>query len=259
MSSNFKKPFSTPNLNIFETSEDASIYVAHLIAALIRERQKQGQHAVLGLATGTTPKIVYQELIRMHNIEGLSFSNVISFNLDEYYPIPSNDERSFSYFMHNHLFQHVDIAPHNIHIPNFNCSNADIINHCVDYDQKIIKAGGIDIQLLGIGRNGHIGFNEPGSDFDSVTRLVDLDMATKEDALRDFISLEEVPSHAISIGIHNISRAKKIILLALGERKSKIIKTALQGEVTTMLPASVLQDLSQVEFVLDKEAGMLLG
>lgn len=246
-------------LNLFADAEQASLHVAHQIADLIRDKQQQGQPAVLGLATGNTPKGVYQELIRLHQHEGLSFSNVISFNLDEYYPILPDDRQSYTYFMRQYLFKHVDMKPSQIHIPHTDFSEEGIAQYCQDYDDKIESLGGLDMQLLGIGRNGHIGFNEPGANFDSKTRLVNLNATTREDAKAAFGSMDKVPHKAISIGVETISQAKKIVLLAFGERKSDIMKQAIYGDITTEVPASILQKLPQVEYVLDGEAAVELS
>lgn len=245
-------------LHLFPDAEQASLYVAQQIAALIRQRQDQGKSAVLGLATGNTPKLVYKELVRMHQQEGLSFSNVISFNLDEYYPIIPEDKHSYTYFMQKYLFAHIDIKPYNIYIPNTDSSADRIPQYCRAYEHKISGFGGIDLQLLGIGRNGHIGFNEPGTSFHATTRLVNLHSVTREDAQNDFGSITNVPHQAISIGIHTIVQAKKILLLALGQKKSDIIYQALKGEITIQVPASILQSLPQAEYVLDREAGAKL-
>lgn len=245
-------------LKLFQDAEAASLFVAHQIAELIREKEKQAKPAVLGLATGNTPKGVYQELIRLHRNEGLSFKNVISFNLDEYYPILPDDQQSYTYFMRQYLFKHVDIKPEQTHIPHTDFSEEGIAQYCQDYEDKIQSLGGMDFQLLGIGRNGHIGFNEPGSDFESKTRLVNLDSLTREDAKAAFGSLDKVPEKAISVGVQTISKAKKILLLALGERKSEIMQQAINGEITTEVPASFLQSLSQAEFVLDASAARAL-
>lgn len=258
MSQTTNLPTKTKNLQLFDDSAQASIYVAHQIATLIRERQKQAKPVVLGLATGKTPKMVYRELVRLHQEEDLSFANVISFNLDEYFPIKPEDKQSYTYFMHKYLFKHIDIKPSNIHIPHIECTPDNISQYCNAYEHKIKSSGGIDLQLLGIGRNGHIGFNEPGTSFCTSTRLVNLHPQTRQDAQADFGTLTNVPYQAISIGIHTIAQAKKILLLALGEKKSEIIKNALQGEVTPQVPASILQNLPQVEYVLDREAAASL-
>ncbi|PJX28514.1 glucosamine-6-phosphate deaminase [Psychroflexus sp. S27] len=254
MKKNIQTTSTHKKLNLFQDAEAASLFVAHQIAELIREKEKQAKPAVLGLATGNTPKGVYQELIRLHRNEGLSFKNVISFNLDEYYPILPDDQQSYTYFMRQYLFKHVDIKPEQTHIPHTDFSEEGIAQYCQDYEDKIQSLGGMDFQLLGIGRNGHIGFNEPGSDFESKTRLVNLDSLTREDAKAAFGSLDKVPEKAISVGVQTISKAKKILLLALGERKSEIMQQAINGEITTEVPASFLQSLSQAEFVLDASA-----
>ncbi len=239
-------------------ANEASIYAANQIAELIRLQQKRGKPAVLGLATGNTPKMVYQELIRLHHNEGLSFHNVITFNLDEYYPIGPEDIQSYTYFMRQYLFSHIDIKPNNIHIPHTDFSPERIKDYCKNYEDKIASFGGLDLQLLGIGRNGHIGFNEPGSDFDSTTRLVNLHPLTRKDAEVNFGTIENVPHQAISIGIHTIIQAKRILLLALGEAKSEIISKALNGEISIDVPASLLQTIPHIEYILDRDAAALI-
>lgn len=239
-------------------ANEASIYAARQIAELIRLQQKLGKPAVLGLATGNTPKMVYQELIRLHQNEGLSFHNVISFNLDEYYPIVPEDKQSYTYFMRQYLFSHIDIKPNNIHIPHTDFSPERIEDYCKDYEDKIASFGGLDLQLLGIGRNGHIGFNEPGSGFDSTTRLVNLHQLTRKDAEVNFGTIDRVPHQAISIGIHTIIQAKRILLLALGEAKSEIISKALNGEISIEVPASLLQTIPHIEYILDRDAAAFI-
>ncbi len=258
MSNTFNKHTRVNSLTYFDDAEQASIYTAKQIAELIIEQQKQAKPAVLGLATGNTPKVVYQELIRLHQNEGLSFHNVISFNLDEYYPIGPEHIRSYTFFMREYLFKHIDIKPENIYIPHTVCSPDRIEDYCKYYEDRISSFGGLDLQLLGIGRNGHIGFNEPGSSFESTTRLVNLHSLTREDAHTDFGTIDKVPQQAISIGIHTITQAKKILLLALGEKKSEIISKALKGEISTQVPASILQTLSHVEYILDRDAAALI-
>lgn len=258
MINNFNTHSKVNNLTLCSDAEQASIYAARQIAELIREQQKKGKPAVLGLATGNTPKQVYQELIRLHQNESLSFHNVISFNLDEYYPIRPEDNQSYTYFMRINLFSHIDIKPHNIHIPHTDCLPDRIQHYCADYEEKIASFGGLDLQLLGIGRNGHIGFNEPGSSFDSTTRLVTLDSLTRKDAEANFGTIENVPHQAISIGIQTIIQARKILLLALGKEKSEIISKALNGEISTQVPASLLQTIPQVEYILDRDAAALI-
>lgn len=251
---NTYKHSTISNLMLFKQAEHASVFVAQEIANLILSKQAQGEFAVLGLATGNTPKGVYRELIRLHREENLSFGNVVSFNLDEYYPIEPDNDQSYFYFMREHLFKHIDMKPDNIHIPHATCGADSISQFCKDFEDKIASFGGLDLQLLGIGRNGHIGFNEPGSSFDSKTRLVNLHDVTRADAEADFGSLEQVPQQAISVGVQTISQAKKILLLALGERKSKIMNKVFNGEITREAPASILQSLPQVQYILDHEA-----
>lgn len=247
------------NIRIFSTPEMASQQAARQIADVILAKQKNGEQAVLGLATGNTPKKVYLELVRMHQNEGLSFKNVVSFNLDEYYLLSPDHPLSYHRFMQTQLFDHVDILPQNIHLPSGTWEKEKVEQYCMEYEEKIKQHGGIDIQLLGIGRNGHIGFNEPGSVQDSYTRLIDLHPITRMDAAEDFKGLHHVPTQAITMGIQTITAAKKILLLALGERKSEIIKRTMKDEITTEIPATFLRTRPDIEFVLDRGAASLLG
>lgn len=214
--------------------------------------------AVLGLATGNSPKKLYEELIRLHRIEGLSFKNVITFNLDEYYPMSANSYLGYKFFMQENLFNHIDILPENCHIPNGETSLEQIKQHCEEYDELIQNTGGIDFQLLGIGRNGHIGFNEPGSQVSSVTRLITLDRVTRSDAGPDFMGLANVPRKAITMGVHTILTARRIVLLAWGEKKADIIKMAVEGPVSQFVPATYLQNHRNTSFVTDEAAAALL-
>ena len=236
---------------IFDESKEASKMVANEIAILIKIKQKEKKSCVLGLATGSSPISVYQELVRMHKEDGLSFSNVISFNLDEYFPMNSSDSQSYHHFMNVHLFSHVDINSENIYIPDGNLEIDEVNNHCKKYDKIIAGLGGIDFQLLGIGRTGHIGFNEPGSNYNSLTRIVHLNYITRNDARKAFYGIENVPTTAITMGINTIRKSKRIVLLAWGQNKSKVIKDAIEGEVDSNLPASFLQKHKNVTFVLD--------
>jgi len=244
--------------SIYGSAAKASQAVAHEIADLIKNKQQKGEFAVLGLATGSTPKKVYEELIRMHRHEGLSFKNVISFNLDEYYPLAHNAMQSYRRFMKENLFDHIDIDESNYNIPHGDTVAELIKMHCEDYDRKIAEYGGIDFQLLGIGRNGHIGFNEPGSHVSSPTRLITLDSITRFDAAYEFGTMANVPRKAITMGVGTIMKSKRIVLLAWGERKSDIIKQAIEGPVTEFVPASYLQGHNNVEFVLDEAAAAQL-
>lgn len=239
---------------IFDDSKQASIEVANEIASLIKIKARENKPCVLGLATGSTPIKVYEELIRLHNEEELSFQNVISFNLDEYYPMNPEDIQSYYYFMHEYLFKHVDILPENINIPDGSLHGTDLHQYCIDYELKIKELGGIDFQLLGIGRTGHIGFNEPGSHYNSGTRTITLDSMTREDAAPAFLGLDNVPRKAITMGIGTITKAKRIVLLAWGITKAEIIKKTIEGEVTSSVPATYLQNQENTTFILDREA-----
>ena len=239
---------------IFSDSKNASKIVANEIATLIKKKQKNNQNCVLGLATGTSPISVYNELVRMHKEDGLSFFNVISFNLDEYFPMKKDDIQSYHHFMNEHLFSHVDIKPENIFIPDGDISENEINDYCQSYDEKISKLGGIDFQLLGIGRTGHIGFNEPGSNYDSLTRRIHLNYITRNDARKSFYGIENVPTTAITMGIKTIRKSKRIVLLAWGQNKSSVIKKAIENEIDSNIPASFLQKHSNVTFVLDNSS-----
>lgn len=239
---------------IFDSSYQASIIVAQEIANLIKEKELLKSPCVLGLSTGSSPIKVYEELVRMHKEDGLSFSNVITFNLDEYYPMDKNNLQSYFYFMHEHLFKHVDIAPENINIPSGTVSSAELQEYCIAYDRKIQELGGIDLQLLGIGRTGHIGFNEPGSHFNSGTRSITLDHITRVDAASSFLGLDNVPRKAITMGLGTVSAAKRIILLGWGISKASILKETVEGEISSLVPATYLQEHDNTTFILDKES-----
>ncbi len=239
---------------IYNDSSEASVAIAHEIAELIKEKEKNNEKAVLGLATGSTPVGVYDELVRLHEEEGLSFKNVITFNLDEYYPIQPDSLQSYVRFMHEHLFNLIDIPEEQVHIPDGTIPEDEIFEYCEEYEAKIEEAGGIDIQLLGIGRTGHIGFNEPGSRPDSTTRLITLDKITRKDAASDFFGEEYVPRRAITMGVGTILKSRKIILMAWGEGKANIIKETVEGEVKENIPATYLQDHDNTAIVLDTAA-----
>jgi len=234
---------------------DACAAVAGEIASLIRHRAKEKKAVVLGLATGSTPVRLYRELIRMHREEGLSFKNVITFNLDEYYPIERDNKESYFRFMHEQLFNHIDIDPENINIPSGTVERKQVYQSCREYEEKIRAAGGIDIQILGIGRSGHIGFNEPGSSRDSRTRMITLDRITRQDAAKDFLGEANVPRYAITMGVATIMEARKIFLMAWGEGKAEIVQRAVEGQVTSAVSASFLQEHSNAVFILDEAAG----
>lgn len=254
----FEKRFENVNTVVFQNSAEASKAVAKEIADLIQSKQANNEKCVLGLATGSTPKGVYAELVRLHKEEGLSFKNVITFNLDEYYPIEADSINSYVRFMKELLLNQVDILPENYHIPDGTLSKEEIADYCADYEAKIEALGGIDLQILGIGGNGHIGFNESGSLQNSKTRLVALDHITRVAASRDFSGLNNTPRTAITLGVKKIMEAKLVILMAWGEGKSNIIKSAVEGIVTTQVPASFLQEHNNAVFVLDTEASSKL-
>lgn len=240
---------------IFESSDEASVKVAEEIAELIRKKQSKGKACVLGLATGSSPIRVYDELVRMHREEGLSFKNVITFNLDEYLPMDKENIQSYFYFMHEQLFDHIDILPENINIPDGMISSERTKEYCLSYEQKIREAGGIDFQLLGIGRTGHVGFNEPGSHYNSGTRVITLDHITRVDAAPAFLGIDNVPRKAITMGIATVRSARRIVLLAWGQNKAGIIKKTIEEEISSQVPATYLQEHENCTFVLDKAAG----
>jgi glucosamine-6-phosphate deaminase len=243
---------------IFKSSKIASKIVAQEIANIIREKQSKNKNCVLGLATGSSPIKVYEELIRLHKEEGLSFHNVITFNLDEYYPMEKDNIESYHYFMHENLFKHIDIKPENIHIPDGMIPQEDLDQYCLEYEASILKSGGLDFQLLGIGRTGHIGFNEPGSHSNSGTRSITLNHITRVDASASFLGINNVPRRAITMGIGTIKKAKRIVLLAWGENKADIIKETIEGDISSQVPATYLQIHNNTTFVLDREAASML-
>ncbi|MFC3333594.1 glucosamine-6-phosphate deaminase [Flavobacterium palustre] len=239
---------------IFDSSKEASVLVAHEIANLIQRKEELGEPCILGLATGSSPIKVYEELVRLHKEEGLSFANVVTFNLDEYYPMDKSNIQSYHYFMHEHLFNHVNILPENINIPDGNVSSEELQQYCIDYEMKIKSYGGLDFQLLGIGRTGHIGFNEPGSHINSGTRSITLDHLTRVDAAPAFLGIDNVPRKAITMGIGTVRAAKRIVLLAWGISKADILKSTIEGEMSSQVPATYLQEHNNTTFVLDTEA-----
>ncbi|MDB5157400.1 MAG: nagB [Mucilaginibacter sp.] len=245
-------------VTVYPNQQIAAINVAKRIAKLITNKQTKNEQAVLGLATGVTPIGVYAELVRMHKEEGLSFKNVVTFNLDEYYPMQPTAAQSYVTFMNENLFNHIDIDKKNIHIPDGTLNPIDVARFCLEYENKITALGGLDLQILGIGRTGHIGFNEPGSAPNSGTRLVTLDDLTRSDAARDFGGKENVPVKAITMGIGTIFKAREIILMAWNEKKAAIIKKAVEGEISGDVPATYLQLSDHVEFVLDEGAASAL-
>jgi glucosamine-6-phosphate deaminase len=250
---NMVDSFEKIEVKIFPTATEGSVFAAQQIAGLIRDKASMGEMVVLGMATGSTPIKMYAELVRMHKEEGLSFKNVITFNLDEYYPIDKNAYQSYWSFMHRNLFNHIDIDPKNIHLPNGNVPKAEMKNYCAAYEQAIEDAGGIDLQILGIGQNGHIGFNEPGASILSKTRLVNLENSTRIANSYEFETITKVPRLAVTMGISSILKAKKIILLAWGN-KASIVAKSVEENVTESIPASILQQHNDCTFIIDQAA-----
>lgn len=249
----------TIRYRVFENPDSAAAQVAGEIAQLIRERALLDRQVVLGLATGRSPLPLYEELIYQHREERLSFSNVVTFNLDEYTGVGRNDPASFHTFMRKNFFDHVDIPARQIHFLSGTTPPAKIAAHCEAYEDLIEKHGGIDYQILGIGRSGHVGFNEPGSSIVSRTRLVELGEITRNDAARDFgDSLENVPTHALTMGCGTIMEAKRIALLAWGSAKASVVRRAIQGRVSSKVCASYLQKHEAACFYLDSPAASLL-
>ena len=252
------KKFERISTEILPHPNLASKIVAKEIAQLIIKKQKSGEYCVLGLATGSTPKLVYKELVRLHKEEGVSFRNVVAFNLDEYYPMKADALQSYVRFMKEHLFDHVDIDPSNYHIPDGTIPNDLLSAYCKDYERKIEQAGGIDLQLLGIGSTGHIGFNESGSLINTKTRLITLDHSTRIAAAGDFFGLANVPKKAITMGVRTILQARRIIIMAWGEGKSGVVQKAVEGPITEHVPASFLQNHQNTTFFVDQSASSQL-
>ena len=241
-------------VKIFADMSQGSVYLANQIAALINEKKALNQHCILGLTTGNSPKALYAELVRLHKNEGLSFKNVITFNLDEYYPIDKNAFQSYNRFMKTHLFDHVDLDPANTHVPDGEVQKDKLKAYAASYEQMIDDAGGIDLQVLGIGNNGHIGFNEPGSSMNSRTRLTALDNSTRIANSYEFANISQVPRLAITMGISSISKARKIVLMAWGQSKAPVVQKAVEGHVSEQIPASLLQMHNDCTFVVDEVA-----
>ena len=254
----FEKRFENIGTVVYQDSTSASNAIASEIASLIKVKQSQKQPCILGLATGSSPKGLYAELVRLHKEEGLSFKNVVSFNLDEYYPMEPDSVNSYVRFMQEQLFNHIDILPENCYVPDGTLSKREIKDYCDQYESKIEALGGIDLQILGIGGNGHIGFNESGSLQNSKTRLVALDHITRVAASGDFSGLDNTPRTAITLGVKKIMEAKRVILMAWGESKSNIIKASVEDGVTSLVPASYLQEHRNATFILDKAASSKL-
>ena len=239
-------------VKIFPSSSSGSLYVAEQIASLIREKESLGKKCIIGLATGSSPKTLYAELVRMHKFEGLSFKNVITFNLDQYYPMEADALQSYHYFMRKNLFEQTDIDPNNYFLPDGMVPKEKVKEHCAEYESKIAAAGGLDLQILGIGTNGHIGFNEPGSGMYTKTRLITLDNSTRIANAYEFGNMSQVPRMAITMGISTILKSKKIILMAWGQSKAPVIQKAVEEDDTEEIPASLLQNHDDCTFVIDE-------
>jgi len=241
-------------VRVYPHANDACRAVAQQIADCIRERAAAGESCVLGLATGSTPVGVYDELVRLHQEENLSFAKVLTFNLDEYFPMQPHELQSYKRFMRENLFELIDIPDENTFVPDGTLPIEQVADYCQWHEAKIEEAGGIDIQLLGVGRSGHIGFNEPGSAKSSRTRLITLDRMTRIDAASDFFGQEHVPRRAITMGVSTILEARKVIMMAFGEHKAPIIKKAVEGQINSTIAASFLQEHPNAEVVLDQAA-----
>lgn len=245
-------------VRILADHEEIARAVADRIAALIQTRQNEGRPAVLGLATGSTPVGIYRELIRRHLEEGLDFSGVVTFNLDEYYPMNPTSLQSYHRFMREHLFDHINVPSQNIHIPRGDLSRDEVAGHCQAFEQAIESFGGVDLLLLGIGRSGHVGFNEPGSGSDSRTRLIYLDTVTRSDASSDFFGEENVPLEAITMGVATILEAREVVLIATGEHKAAIVRRAVEGPIHPDVAATYLQRHGHATVYLDPAAAARL-
>ena len=245
-------------VKVYPDDRAASRAVALRVAEWIRLRRAENRPAVLGLATGNTPINVYRELARMHKEEGLDFSGVVTFNLDEYWPIDPQAYQSYHRWMEENFFNHVNVPKANIHIPSGTAADKDMEKQCRQYEEAIRAAGGIDFQILGIGRTGHVGFNEPGSPRDSRTRRIRLDMVTRKDAASDFFGEENVPETAVTMGVGTILEAREIALLAFGEHKAPILQRAVEGEISPTVAASYLQTHLCRTFYLDLAAAASL-
>lgn len=253
--------FSYGNIHfrLFKNKTLGSDYISKLIYSKIESNNLLSKSTILGLATGASPIKVYEKLISYHNRKNLSFSNVITFNLDEYYPIEPENQNSYHHYMFENLFKHIDIDLANTFIPNGAIEFDDISDHCEAFENRIKEFGGIDLQLLGVGSNGHIGFNEPGSEINSKTRLVQLDHRTRLDAADKFGGLADTPEHAITMGIRTILKAKKIVCMAWGTSKAKAISQLFNEDITEKWPITFLKEHPQVELVLDQKAASLIN
>src|SRR6266567_4475333 len=239
---------------VFPEHSDLAVAVAERIIEVIQRETRAKGRAVLGLATGSTPLGVYEELIRRHHSGDVVFTRFITFNLDEYYPMAPDSPHSYQRYMWENFFAHVNIAKENVHIPDGTIPRERVVEACAAYEDAIRGAGGIDFQLLGIGKTGHVGFNEPGSDATSRTRIVTLDTLTRKDAAADFFGVENVPREAVTMGVATILDAREIAILATGEHKSAIVRRAVEGEVDLNVAATFLQNHPSTTFYVDRAA-----
>src|SRR5215212_131478 len=253
MASHYVPHTKVPTL-VFDTSAQAARHLALMIESLIRQNNSAGRPTVLGLPTGSTPVGLYRELIRLHKEAGLDFSRVITFNLDEYFPMQPDDPHSYRRWMQETFFKHVNINPANIHIPDGTIPPEEAEDYCIRYEQQIRRAGGIDLLVLGIGRTGHVGFNEPGSTRHSRTRLVTLDPVTRRDAASSFFGEENVPQQALTMGVGTIMEARKVVIMAFGEHKAATVRKAVEEPMTDAVAASFLQNHPDATFILDQAA-----
>ena len=246
--------FEKVAVSIYPTPAEASASLAREVADLILSRSAENRTTVLGLATGSTPVPFYRELVRLHREEGLSFRDVTTFNLDEYFGLDADHPESYAAFMRDQLFDHIDLSAENIHVPDGTVAMEAVFDYCESYEQAIQEAGGLDFQILGIGRTGHIGFNEPGSSEDSRTRLIALDRITRADAAPDFLGINNVPRFAITMGVGTILEARKVVLMAWGDSKAAITAKAVEGSRTEAISASFLQGVDGARFIVDSAA-----
>jgi glucosamine-6-phosphate deaminase len=237
---------------VCENYEEVSKKAAQMILSQVTLKP----NSVLGLATGSTPIGMYENLVKLNKSGDIDFSEVRTFNLDEYYNLPKNNDQSYHYFMHKNLFDHININPANVHIPNG--MTDDVNAECKRYDELIKEADGVDIQVLGIGNNAHIGFNEPTINFEKGTHLVELEESTIEANSRFFDNIGDVPKKAITMGIGSIFKSRKIMLIATGESKAEAIYNTVYGKVVPEVPASILQFHNDIVLILDKDAAKLL-
>ncbi len=253
MSSHYVPHTKVPTL-VYATSGQATRHVALMIESLIRQNNSAGRPTVLGLPTGSTPVGLYRELIRQHREQELDFSRVVTFNLDEYFPMKPDDPHSYNLWMHETFFDHVNIPPANINIPDGTIPAEEVEDWCIHYEQKIRRLGGLEILVLGIGRTGHVGFNEPGSTRHSRTRMVTLDPVTRRDAASGFFGEDNVPHQAVTMGVGTILDARKVVLMAFGEHKAPMVQRAVEGDISESVAASFLQQHTDATFLLDQAA-----